>query len=372
MVPEVRRQEHGGAGIDYSRIRTASNAVAQAAALLYQQTGSGTQPTASNTHENLNFSLPRPAPSRSPCLRSRHCARPGRARFPQALRWRLGSTSITPMRSGESIRGRLLYPIYADNQLLLAEGYRSLAARLSTSLRPQPPRAGQCWAGTLRHSTLPRSALAVSFLPTALASHSLPAPRPTALRSTARWPRRRRREGFVRSGSTLASAWHVAISHSLPLPAKSTGCCSSSTVGFPTIRSGLRKEPPGRRDNLLHRLPAQPAPPALRQPPAPIVNRGCGRSARYPLRRQPTTTAHGLCRRTWRTHSAPRTSSKGQAIQAVVAEPIYNPDQTLAVPQGAMLVGAVTRRSPRGDLDVPAYSALVSANLYCPTRSPRP
>jgi hypothetical protein len=39
-------------------------------------------------------------------------------------------------------------------------------------------------------------------------------------------------------------------------------------------------------------------------------------------------------------------SSKGQAIHAVVAEPIFNADHSLAVPQGATLVGAVTRAKP--------------------------
>jgi hypothetical protein len=40
------------------------------------------------------------------------------------------------------------------------------------------------------------------------------------------------------------------------------------------------------------------------------------------------------------------TSVKGQAIQALVADPIYNADRSIAVPQGAMLVGAVTRAKP--------------------------
>lgn len=37
------------------------------------------------------------------------------------------------------------------------------------------------------------------------------------------------------------------------------------------------------------------------------------------------------------------TTKDGQAIKATVAEPIYNPDHTLAVPQGATLIGAVTK-----------------------------
>lgn len=39
-------------------------------------------------------------------------------------------------------------------------------------------------------------------------------------------------------------------------------------------------------------------------------------------------------------------SSTGQAIRATVAQPIYNADHTVAVPQGATLIGAVTRAKP--------------------------
>jgi len=40
------------------------------------------------------------------------------------------------------------------------------------------------------------------------------------------------------------------------------------------------------------------------------------------------------------------TSKSGQEIQATVAEPIYNPDHTIAVPQGATIVGAITQAKP--------------------------
>jgi hypothetical protein len=40
------------------------------------------------------------------------------------------------------------------------------------------------------------------------------------------------------------------------------------------------------------------------------------------------------------------TSKSGQEIKATVAEPIYNPDHTIAVPEGATIVGAVTEAKP--------------------------
>ena len=36
-------------------------------------------------------------------------------------------------------------------------------------------------------------------------------------------------------------------------------------------------------------------------------------------------------------------SKQGEAIKAVVTQPVYNADHTIAVPQGATLVGSVTR-----------------------------
>ena len=36
----------------------------------------------------------------------------------------------------------------------------------------------------------------------------------------------------------------------------------------------------------------------------------------------------------------------GQSIKATVAEPIFNPDHTIAIPQGSTLIGAVTRAKP--------------------------
>ncbi len=40
------------------------------------------------------------------------------------------------------------------------------------------------------------------------------------------------------------------------------------------------------------------------------------------------------------------TSKDGQAIKAAVAEPIFNPDHTIAIPQGSTLIGTVTRAKP--------------------------
>jgi hypothetical protein len=40
------------------------------------------------------------------------------------------------------------------------------------------------------------------------------------------------------------------------------------------------------------------------------------------------------------------TSKEGQTIKATVAEPIFNPDHTIAIPQGSTLIGSVSRAKP--------------------------
>jgi len=39
-------------------------------------------------------------------------------------------------------------------------------------------------------------------------------------------------------------------------------------------------------------------------------------------------------------------SKTGQTIKAIVAEPVFNPDHTIAIPQGSTLIGAVTQAKP--------------------------
>ena len=66
------------------------------------------------------------------------------------------------------------------------------------------------------------------------------------------------------------------------------------------------------------------------------------------------------------------TSKSGQPITAVVAEPIYNSDHTIAIPQGATLIGEVTRAKPAAVSAAPEFSASTSASSPCRTTKPKP
>jgi hypothetical protein len=66
---------------------------------------------------------------------------------------------------------------------------------------------------------------------------------------------------------------------------------------------------------------------------------------------QPTSTSKEASQ-TWTVQAylderlSSATSKSGQEIKATVAEPIYNADHTIAVPQGATMIGAVTQAKP--------------------------
>ena len=66
------------------------------------------------------------------------------------------------------------------------------------------------------------------------------------------------------------------------------------------------------------------------------------------------------------------TSAQGQAIQAVVAEPIYNPDHSVAVPQGATLIGVVTRAKPARRFGRTGVLNFRFSQLQLPTQKARP
>jgi hypothetical protein len=91
-------------------------------------------------------------------------------------------------------------------------------------------------------------------------------------------------------------------------------------------------------------VPAQAAPPVVPQQPA--VRKPRLWEERVEPAAAPNNTGAWIVQANLEDALSSESSSKGQAIHAVVAEPIFNANHTLAVPQGATLVGAVTRAKP--------------------------
>ncbi len=66
------------------------------------------------------------------------------------------------------------------------------------------------------------------------------------------------------------------------------------------------------------------------------------------------------------------TSRPGQVIHAIVAEPVLNPDGTVAVPQGSMLTGAVTQARPARKLSRAGELRFSFRELTFPGAAPLP
>jgi hypothetical protein len=91
-------------------------------------------------------------------------------------------------------------------------------------------------------------------------------------------------------------------------------------------------------------LPALPAPPVIAA--APPSKHHFWEEPDPPADPAKTDTGSWIVQANLDDPLSSETSKDGQAIKATVAEPIYNPDHTIAIPQGSTLIGTVTRARP--------------------------
>ncbi len=240
-----------------------------------------------------------------------------------------------PMRAGQQIRARLLYPVYVDNTLILPEKTvvigtviglhpnRSLRnnARLNADFTPFHTPVVSFSGIILPDGT--SLALTTSTATDGAPIYRLVAPPPS-------------KGGFVRKqydagiqilhdqvnvftaphkGDRLLQLFY----HQLPYHPERIESGTAWTVETATDLS----------------IPAQPAPLGAPTPPPTAEHATAVDDQQNWIIQayldEPLTSA---------------TAKTGQAIKATVAEPIYNPDHTIAVPQGATLVGAITSAKP--------------------------
>jgi hypothetical protein len=241
------------------------------------------------------------------------------------------------MRVGEPFRAELLYPVYADNQILLPA--KTIFIGTVTELRSDHSRRIQA---RINGDFTPFHIPVVHFSQVVLADGTaLPISAATAtdgapiLRLTAPPPHK---GGFIRK------QWDAGmeILH---------GQISVFTA-------------PEKGDRLLqfvyHQLPYHPeriengtawtieTTEPLSIPAEPALASPLADSAKTPAPVPPPDNG----RPTWTIQAylsdplSSTTAKTGQSIQAVVAEPVYNRDHTIAVPQGALVIGAVTQAKP--------------------------
>jgi hypothetical protein len=91
-------------------------------------------------------------------------------------------------------------------------------------------------------------------------------------------------------------------------------------------------------------LPAEPAPPALAVAAPPKHH--FWEEPLPPADPEQTDNGSWIVQANLDEPLSSETSKDGQTIKATVAEPIFNSDHTIAIPQGSTLIGAVTRAKP--------------------------
>jgi len=235
-----------------------------------------------------------------------------------------------PMRVGTPIRARLLYPVYSGETLLIPEK----AVLLGSIVALRPDRSRRLHA-RLNADFTPFHTPVVRFTQVMLADG-------TALPLVS---------GNASNGAPIFRL--VA-----PPPRKGGFIRQQIEQGKQLARDQIAVfTAPGKKDRLIqllyHQLPYHPeriekgtawtietteplsiAHQALPPPPAaPAI-------AAAPAGEGPPTW---MIQAYLNDDLSSATTKDGQAIKATVAEPIYNPDHTLAVPQGATLLGAVTK-----------------------------
>jgi hypothetical protein len=246
-----------------------------------------------------------------------------------------------PMRTGAPIRGKLVYPVYASNKLVLPKG----AAVMGSVEALHSDRARRT-----------RSELGGDFTP----FH----------RPEVHFDR-----VILTDGSTLPII-STAVGDGAPIyeamaPAPSKGGLlrREFNAGLSAARGDIAAfAAPGKGDRLLQfiyaRLPYHPehidagtawtfeTAAAVEVPP---ISTEAAPVAPAPARRrhfwdepvqvpaEANNTGVWIVKANLKDPLSSETSQAGQAIQATVAEPIYTADHELALPQGAVLTGSVTR-----------------------------
>ncbi len=229
-----------------------------------------------------------------------------------------------PMCAGQSIRAELIYPVYVDNEIVLPE--KTIVEGTVTALRPD-------------HSHRISSRLRGDFTP-----FRIPVVRFTGI--------------LLADGTTLPITTGTATDGApiyrlvAPPPRKGGFFHQQFDNGVQILRDQIAFfTAPDKRDRftqlLYTQLPYHPqriqkgtawtveTSEALSIPQQPV-------SAPAPAVK-PADPSIWLINAYLGDKLSSATSKPGQAIRATVAEPIYNADHTIAVPEGSTLVGAVTQ-----------------------------
>ena len=242
------------------------------------------------------------------------------------------TTTHLPMRTGTPFRAELLYPVYADNTLVLPA--KTIFIGTVTELRSDHSRRVQA---RINGDFTPYHVPVVRFSQVVL-------PDGTAVPITA---------GPATDGAPI-------LRLTAPPPRKGGFIHQQWDAGMVILHEQIAVfTAPEKTDRLLqffyHQLPYHPE--RIEKDTAWTIETAEPLSIPEQLAitapaATPKQTPNDNGRRTWtiqaylRNQLSSASAKSGQPVQALVAEPIYNADHTIAVPQGALVLGAVTQAKP--------------------------
>ncbi len=242
------------------------------------------------------------------------------------------------MRAGESIRAQLLYAVYADNAIALPE--KTAVTGTVTKLRSD-------------HSRRVQARLNGDFTPFHI---------PVVHFSEILFPDGTR----IPIATSDASDGAPVIRLTAPPPQQGGFIRKQWNAGLQILKDRISVfTAPGKSDRLLqffyHQLPYHPE--RIEQGTAwtveiteavslPKQHVTASYAPYTPPDSPAQTSGKDSGRPTWivqaylKQQLDSNTVKSGQPIQAVVAEPVFNPDHSVAVPQGAIVNGAITQAKP--------------------------
>jgi hypothetical protein len=249
-----------------------------------------------------------------------------------------------PMRDGQPVRAHLIYPVYANNKLLLPKD--TIVAGSVVDLRSD-------------HSRRVRAVMGGDFTP----FH-----KPVVHFTSFVFP-----DGTTIPFASDDAADGAPIFRAIPTPPAKGGFIHRQFDGFLSVaRNDVAIfTGPDKADRFVQfiytqipyhpqridkgtawtietahsvEIPAEPAPPVVAADPP--KKRHFWDQPDPPADPPSTDTGSWIVQANLDEPLSSETSKDGQAIKATVAEPIYNPDHTIAIPQGSTLIGTVTRAKP--------------------------
>jgi len=245
-----------------------------------------------------------------------------------------------PMRVGQPIRAQLIYPIYANNTLVLPT--KTIVTGTVSALRSDHSRR---ISARLRCDFTPFKTPIVHFTGITLADGSIiPIATGTATDGA---PIYRLVAPSPRKGGFIHRQWDAGVQMLRDRLAIVTGPDKQDRL-VQFLYTQLPYHPQRIEKNTAWTV--ETAEPISLPPRATAL--AASTSSPPPESAPPAPPQDDTTLKAWIIQAylgdqlSSATSKSGQEIRATVAEPIYNPDHTIAVPQGATMIGTVTQAKP--------------------------